>query len=369
MGNLATDPQRSLNGCKYGTGFYGGKFLPFHRGHLDCVLRAASECQKLFVVLMCGSDEERRILEAYHGPFPIELLSPHTRELAIRAELAPFENIEVIVYDCHDADARAAREDKHPWFYECQDMVELMGRFDAAYSSEPEYSNSFRTFYPWAQAVLLDAQRTRNPISATAIRSMPFHQAYDHLPREYQKLVNKKVLFTGTESCGKSTLVRKLASVLNTSYTLEQGKLACERVGLTSPGAELYPQFVCAQVMADVQAVRAANRVALCDSDAIVTEFYLKLLEGRDGLPLAQEAARLNHWDLIFFVEPTVPWVDDGYRTEARQQEREAQARMLRGMYERLGYELITLDGDYRSSYERALFEIEALLGYHPGKE
>ena len=25
----------------YKVGFYGGKFLPFHRGHLNCILRAA----------------------------------------------------------------------------------------------------------------------------------------------------------------------------------------------------------------------------------------------------------------------------------------------------------------------------------------
>ena len=365
--------RRPPAGCKYGTGFFGGKFLPFHKGHLDCILRCASECEKLFVVLMTNSEEERRILADYKGPLPIEKLSAHTRELALRAELAPFGNIEVIAYDCQEPDARSLREGKHPWFYECQDMVELMGRFDVVYSSEPEYSQNFHRFYPWADAVVLDQDRSRWPISATAIRSMPFHEAYGHLPREYQKLVNKKVLFTGTESCGKSTLVRKLAAALNTSFTEEQGKLACERVGLSSPGAELYPQFIHAQVMADAQAVRTANMVALCDTDAIVTEFYLKVLEGEDGMPLAQEvareAARSNTWDLVFFVEPTVPWVDDGLRTSPQQQERETQARMLRSAYEDLGYQLVTLDGNYRENYEQALYEIEALLGYHDGEE
>ena len=129
----------------------------------------------------------------------------------------------------------------------------------------------------------------------------------------------------------------------------------------------MYPQFVHAQVIADAEAVNKANMVALCDTDAIVTEFYLKVLEGRDGLPLAREAARLNKWDLVFFVEPTNPWVDDGLRTSAQQEEREAQACMLRSAYEALGYRLVTLNGDYRENYERALYEIEVLLGYHDG--
>ena len=393
MEKSMTDQRRSINTCKYGTGFFGGKFLPFHRGHLDCILRCASECEKLFVLLMYNGEEELQILEDYQGAFPAEHLSAHTRELALRAELAPFGNIEVIAYDCREADARAAREGKHPWFYECRDLIGLLGRFDVAYSSEPAYAETFRAFYPWADAVVLDERRARNPISATEIRSMPFYAAYDFLPREYQKLVNKKVLFTGTESCGKSTLVRKLAAVLNTSFTEEQGKLACERVGLPSPGAQMYPQFIHAQAMADAEAVRMANKVAICDTDAIVTEFYLNVLEGGGGLlsgdgggllwegggglfsegggamPLAQETARLNLWDAVFFVEPAVPWVADGLRTSSDQQDREAQARMLKDAYERLGYELIILDGGYRQNYERALFKIESLLGYHGESE
>ena len=35
--------------------------------------------------------------------------------------------------------------------------------------------------------------------------------SYYLLPRTYQHLLNKSVLITGTESCGKTTLARKLA--------------------------------------------------------------------------------------------------------------------------------------------------------------
>ena len=363
--NLGSQPP--VKRCKYGTGFFGGKFLPFHRGHLDCILRCASECEKLYVVLMHGGEEEQRIIANYDGAFPIEHLSRETREAALRSELSPFENIEVIAYDCREADARAVAEGKHPWFYECQDMVSLMGRFDVAYSSEPEYSANFRAFYPWAQAVLVDPGRQRTPISATEIRQMPFHRAYAHLPREYQKLVNKKVLFTGTESCGKSTLVRKLAAVLGTSFTVEMGKLACEKVGLPSPGAALYPRFVYEQKVADMHAVETANMVALCDTDAVITRFYLGLYEGQE-LPIALEVAKLNSWDKVFFVEPNVPWVADGLRMHAGQATRREQAEQLKAVYRELGYDLVLLDGDYRENYERALREIRALLGYEDGE-
>ena len=356
------DQQLSVKRCTYGTGFFGGKFLPFHRGHLDCIMRCASECEKLYVVLMYGGEEERQVLANYDGQFPIEYLKPQIRELALRAELAPFENIEVIAYDCCEVDNRAVAEGKHPWFYECQDMVSLMGRFDVAYSGEPEYSKNFTMFYPWADAVLVDRHQLNMP-SGTEIRHMPFYRAYRHLPREYQKLVNKKVLITGPESCGKSTLARKLAAMLGTSCTEEMGKLACERVDLPSPGAAMYPGFVFAQKVADMQAVETANMVAICDTDAIVTEFYLQLYEGKE-LPVAREVAKLNSWDKVFFVEPSVPWVADGLRCHADQLVRIEQAEKLKAVYRNLGYELTILDDDYRENYERALAEIRTLLGY-----
>ena len=119
------------------------------------------------------------------------------------------------------------------------------------------------------------------------------------------------------------------------------------------------------QVVADAEAVAKANMVALCDTDAIVTELYLRMLEGVESMPLARQVANQNNWDLVFFVEPTAPWVADGLRVCAQQEAREAQSRMLREAYAALGYKLVTLDGDYRENYERALFEIEALIGKH----
>ena len=43
---------------KYKVGMYGGKFMPFHKGHLHCVEVASSMCDKLYVILFHGSDQE-----------------------------------------------------------------------------------------------------------------------------------------------------------------------------------------------------------------------------------------------------------------------------------------------------------------------
>ncbi|RAP49031.1 MAG: hypothetical protein BZ138_08405, partial [Methanosphaera sp. rholeuAM270] len=105
-----------ISGCRYGTGFFGGKFMPFHKGHLDSIIRCSSECEKLYVVMMHHGAQENEILAGYNYPFPKNRLDVQLRENALRAQVAPLGNVEVISYDCREADGRAAAEGKHPWF-------------------------------------------------------------------------------------------------------------------------------------------------------------------------------------------------------------------------------------------------------------
>ena len=44
---------------EYEIGMYGGKFMPFHKGHRFCVETAALECEVIYVILFLGGVEER----------------------------------------------------------------------------------------------------------------------------------------------------------------------------------------------------------------------------------------------------------------------------------------------------------------------
>ncbi|MBR2835748.1 MAG: AAA family ATPase [Coriobacteriales bacterium] len=362
--------QYSIYKPRFGTGFYGGKFLPFHQGHLNCIFRAAAQCEKLNVVLMHHGPEELEFFawEQEDAPsgdkapcFPKRYLTPEYRELALRHELQPFENIEVISYDCREADERAQREGKHPWYYECEDMVNLMGHFDAAFSSEEAYSRAFREFYPWSEAVLLDPERKDVPISGTDLRAMPLSRAYVHLPRSYQVLLNKSVLITGTESCGKSNLVRKLAAFFATTFTEEYGKLVCEEYNVNSPGIGLYNGFLFGQKSLEQKACEHANRVYFCDTDALVTAYYARMFE-KSELPLAYAIAQESHYDMVLYVEPTVPWVDDGYRCFGSPEQRSQGDSLLKSLYDKAGIVYHVLNGTYEENYRQAIKLTESLL-------
>lgn len=347
----------------YKVGFYGGKFMPFHRGHLNCIIRAASQCEKLYVIMMYNGEEELEIL-SHPTIFGNENLTPHLRELALRKELNCFPNIEVIAYDSKPADDRAKREGKHGWYYECQDMIELMGEFDVCYSSEPQYDKWFKYYYPFAESIVFDAERELDRISGTAIRNMSFAQAYSHLPRAYQQLINKTVLCVGTCSCGKTTTVRKLASYFNTSFSQEQGRLVSESFkNVSSPGYEFYNQFLAQQYMDNVWAKQEANMVAILDTDAAITKFYCDLYEEGE-LPAAQGLIQETDFDLILYFEPTVPFVEDGMRTKREAEQRWELSNKLRKVYlDRFGDKVKILDGNYESNYMNSVRYIKELLG------
>lgn len=59
----------------YKIGMYGGKFLPFHKGHRYCIDVAAKECEKVYVILLWGGADEEKVLKNY----PEEWLSVEKR--------------------------------------------------------------------------------------------------------------------------------------------------------------------------------------------------------------------------------------------------------------------------------------------------
>ena len=50
---------------RFKIGMYGGKFMPFHKGHNYCVEYAANECEKVYVILFHGCADEEKILKQH----------------------------------------------------------------------------------------------------------------------------------------------------------------------------------------------------------------------------------------------------------------------------------------------------------------
>ncbi len=153
---------------KYKSGMYGGKFMPFHKGHLLCVDRAASECEKVYLILFINGVQEQEIIETATSDDK-NLLSIESRIKVIEEVSKLYSNVIPIVIDVLECRTNDNLED---WDKETPLVLEKCGKFDAVYSSEISYGPYFSRAYPYAKHVLVDPPRKIVPISATEIRNM-----------------------------------------------------------------------------------------------------------------------------------------------------------------------------------------------------
>ncbi len=151
---------------KYRCGMFGGKFMPFHKGHLYCLETASRLCEHVRQILMAGSPDEERILRNL-PPDRREALSPERRFERMKAAGDRLGNVETILLDISACRTPEGAED---WDAETPLVLARCGRFDAVFGSEPSYAEYFARAYPWAEYVLVDPPRLRCPVSGTALR-------------------------------------------------------------------------------------------------------------------------------------------------------------------------------------------------------
>ena len=150
----------------YQAGMYGGKFMPYHLGHLFCLETAARMCGHVYQILMSGGVDEEAIL-AELSPAEREALSPERRFARMKQAGDRLGNVETIWLDISACRTSDGQED---WDAETPLVLRACGHFDAVFGSEPSYGDYFRRAYPWAQYVLVDPPRVHYPVSGTMIR-------------------------------------------------------------------------------------------------------------------------------------------------------------------------------------------------------
>lgn len=333
----------------YEVGMYGGSFNPLHLGHVNDIIMASNQCKKLYVVLSVTNDSNE--------------IDHKERYMWLKNVTHHMDNVQVIeIFDNNTS------KDTYDWKLGARDIKNNIGKkIDVVFSGD-DYKdrNIWEGLYPESEIVYFPRDIIK--ISSTMIRENPY-KYYGYLPKVVQQYYVKKVCVVGTESCGKSTLVKNLAMYFNTTYVEEAGRYICDEAGgIDNMQKYHYFEILFKHKQLEKEALLNANKVMIIDTDSLITLYYYNLgFNDNDSLNqafanIAEGISVLNDYDLYLFLEPDVEWVQDGTRTYGEQSVREQNNKDLKALLDKNGIDYVTIKGDYQKRYEDSKNRILELI-------
>lgn len=338
---------------KYKVGMYGGSFDPLHIGHLQVMIQGASECEELYIVLSCSKNRD-------HVP-------KEYRYRWIKNALKHMPGIQIIFLE-DTAESKEKYNQAHYWEEGAAFIKQQIGKkIDVVYcGSDYKGTNRYESLYPESEVVYMD--REEIPVSSTEIRNNPF-ECWDYIPDIVKPYYTKKILLIGGESTGKSTLAQNLALAFNTNFVEEMGREICQQAGTEDTMvAEDLQKCLIYQKAEMWKKLEHSNKLLFVDTDALITKFFIQFLledgeERKKCEAMADAIAGVNEFDLIFFLEPTVAFVQDGTRNEKIMQDREKYSNRIKKLFDEAGYSYVCLSGNYKERFLEAREIIKKKFG------
>ncbi|MEU5810567.1 AAA family ATPase [Streptomyces sp. NPDC047718] len=350
---------------RYAHGLVLGKFYPPHAGHHHLVDSAAAQCERL-TVLVCAASVES---------VPLADRVAWMRETHRQAGVRVVGAVDDIPVDLHDP----AIWDAH--------MAVFRGAVpepvDAVFTSEEYGTELARRF--GAEEVLVDPDRTRFPVSGTAVRADPV-RCWEHLGPAVRGALARRVVVLGAESTGTTTLSRALAEHYRgrggvwaqTGWVAEYGrryseeKLAAARAA--DPAAtwedveftsDEFPVIARRQDEDEERAARAGSPVLFCDTDSFATGIWHERYMGGRNEEVERIGA-LRRRDLYLLTDHAdVPFEDDGLRDGPHL--RPWMTDRFRAELNRTGRRHVIIRGDRETRLRTAVEAVDELLaeGWH----
>ena len=319
-------------------GIFADRFSPLHCGHIAAIVRASAMVDALHVVV--ATDDAWEWDHLYRNA-RLHFFPSRYRERWLRAIFLDHPHVQI-----HAVHLPCTGDDEADRAAGAEAIMERLGTsITHVFFSGTEDDAAFEELYPRAERVLIQPDRRLHPVSSAQIRAEGALRHWEMIPTVVRAFLVKKVVLVGPESTGKTVLARNLAMYYNTEYVGEYKRTLLDQVGDNDTLLEDYPRIAMAQYLAVYEARKRARKVLFVDTEALVAQNYSGLYEGFHQR-IIDEIARLQDYDLVLYLSPDVPWVDDGTRVFG--EEREEADAGLRALLAKHGVEVVEDDGTTR---------------------
>jgi HTH-type transcriptional regulator, transcriptional repressor of NAD biosynthesis genes len=318
---------------KFSRGVVIGKFYPPHRGHRYLIDTAASQCERLTVIL-CGK--------------PTDSIDPDLRGQWLR-EIHPAAEV-MVIDDRYDAN------DSQVW---AENTIRWLGRApDVVFTSE-DYGDRYSALMG-SEHVQVDKARVTVPCSGTAIRTNPWAN-WDFIEPPVRAHFARRICVLGAESTGTTTMAQALAQHYQTEWVAEYGRELSEQKiarGEYQWSSQDFVDVAVEQCRREDAAARRCNRLLICDTNAFATILWHRRYMGSHSEAVAQIASG-RKYDLYLLTGDEIPFVQDGTRDgeHIRHQMHEWFVEAL----EKQGTPWVLLQGTHEERMREAIRQIESI--------
>lgn len=315
-----------------------GKFMPIHNGHIKLIEHAASHCDLLYVWVCVSQNEIMKASVRFHWVKEIFKDNP-------KIEPVLFEYDESILPNTSES----SREISAIW---SKAIKQYLPQIDVIISSErygdfvAEYLNIEHIYYPGNRVT-----------SARMIRENPYKN-WHFIPDVVKPYFYRKICILGTESTGKTTLVKKLANYFNADYVSEAGREIVENTN-TCQSDDLL-KIAEAHANKILLKEKDLNRMLFIDTDINITKSYSQFLFNQK-LEVDNWIENANKCDLYLYLDNDSPFVQDG--TRLTENNRNKLDSFHKKQLNESGINYFIINGNWNQRFETSLNVIFEQLG------
>ncbi|WP_028972713.1 AAA family ATPase [Spirochaeta cellobiosiphila] len=267
-----------------------GKYAPFHKGHQFVIDTALKEVDELIVI----------IYDTDLIPIPLQVRAKWIRSLYPQVKV-----IEAWDGPPEVEDIKVVEKQEEEY------VSSLIQGINITHFYCSEYYGDHMSKALGAIDRRVDEKRLHCPISATKIRSNPYHYKEYLDPVVYRDMITK-VVFMGAMSTGKSTITEALAKRFHTSFAPEYGREYWTTHQIDRRiGFEAFNDIAAGHIEREEIAFAQANKYCFVDTNAITTYMYALDYHGKAPDYLAKVAhENYKRYDLFFLCDDDIPYDD-----------------------------------------------------------